>query len=224
MNIVSAVKIAIAASLALGSAGIAVAAQDPDAPVYMGIDLSAQPTPLQTSADQRSVAADQKALLDEGVEIGCLAFAPPATYSQTENRGEACRAFIARLEALTTPHAGSAEGPTAAEGPRDRHATLPLVTIARMAYNGDKRAQFELGKRFEEGRGGVEPDWEKARELYKKAARATPARKGFRRAGGGIGNETSIMTIGQASPRIPGLPEARERLDALEQRMENGHD
>lgn len=196
-----------------------VAAQDE---TYMGIDLDAPATPPESEPQQRSVGADMKSLLDEGVELGCLAFTPPASYAQTDDASQACREYIARLAEASAPEDAAQDDETAAPASESPLARLPLVAVARMAYNDDKRAQFELAMRFEEGRGGVEVDWEKARELYRQAARNTRARKGFTRASDGEGG--TKLAVGVASPRIPGIPEARERLKLLERKMEQARD
>lgn len=98
-------------------------------------------------------------------------------------------------------------------------AADPTVqSLARRAAAGDKWAQLELGIRFEEGR-GVPMDWRRAQRLYAAASRATggtimvyvpPVRPGGR---------GSVMPM-STGPRIGGLPEARERLEALRKRRQ----
>lgn len=201
---------------ALAGASPAMAQDD----TYMGIDLTTPATPPESEPRRRTVGADMEALLEEGVEVGCLAFTPPATYAQTDDAADECREFIARLAEASAPEAeaGSDEVSSPVSAAAFPLARLPLVTVARMAYNQDKRAQFELGMRFEEGRGGVEADWTKARALYRQAGRATPAKKGFARVPDGDGG--TKLAVGVASPRIAGIPEARERLEMLELKME----
>ena len=182
---------------------------------YMGIDLTAQP---ETEPEQRSVQPELKAMLDRGVELGCLSFDPPTTFAQTDDRSEPCLAYLRQLAAATSPDIDETPAPPEASAEFPLRA-VPLVQLARAAQSGNKRAQFELGVRFELGIGGVETDFERALELYREAGRATPARHGMivrdseAGAGGGVSR-------GQVSPRIPGLPEARARREALEARLE----
>lgn len=194
-------------------------AQD-DETIYMGIDLTAEPMPVEGEPTQSSVDAAMLGVLEEGVELGCLAFEPPSTFSQTENDSAECREYIARLTA-----AASGEGSDEAEEAEQEnpYRAIPLVMLAQAAQSGNKRAQLELGMRFEEGVAGVEQDWERAAQLYQQAGRATPARHGMRvsQSEAGVGGGVSR---GVVSPRIPGLPEARERLEALEGRMEAGEE
>jgi hypothetical protein len=93
-----------------------------------------------------------------------------------------------------------------------------IQSLASRAASGDKWAQLELGIRFEEG-SGVPMDWRRAERLYAGAARATggtimvyvpPVRRG------GSGSVMPVST----GPRMPGLPEARERLQALRKRRQ----
>jgi hypothetical protein len=93
-----------------------------------------------------------------------------------------------------------------------------IQSLASRAATGDKWAQLELGIRFEEGR-GVPMDWRRAARLYRAASRTTggtimvympPVRRG------GTGSVMPVST----GPRMPGLPEARARLDALRKRRQ----
>lgn len=88
--------------------------------------------------------------------------------------------------------------------------------LALRAASGDKWAQLELGIRFEEGR-GVPLDWRRAARLYRMAAAQSggttmiyvpPVRRG------GTG---TVMPMSMG-PVVPGLPEARARLEALRKR------
>jgi hypothetical protein len=103
------------------------------------------------------------------------------------------------------------EGPT-----RIPCEVVPLPVLADMAGNVlNKHAQFELAKRFEEGR-GVQQDYAMARRWYRMAARdarrespvvgAEPA--GF--SVSGIGGQTIY-----ARRRAVGMPEAEEPLRSL---------
>ncbi|APE27123.1 hypothetical protein [Aurantiacibacter gangjinensis] len=217
-----AISVMVAALLA---ATPAMAADDPE-PIYMGIDLTVEPEPVPApdtgATEQRSVDAALRDLLDEGVELGCLSFQEPATFSQIANDSEACAAYIARLAAATSTGEETAE-PATVE-PDNPWRAIPVVTLARAAQSGNKRAQLELGIRFEEGVGGLAQNLAFAHELYSEAARTVPERRGIvmRRRGddamGAAGGASPARGI--VSPRIPGLPEAQERLDALEGRME----
>jgi hypothetical protein len=88
----------------------------------------------------------------------------------------------------------------------DRETAL----LAQRAQLGDKRAQFELGQRFAEGR-GVPRDCEKAMELTRRAATATggtlwvyspPVTKGGR---------GQVIPVDQG-PVQPGLADAKASL------------
>lgn len=198
------------------------AAQDEET-VYMGIDLTAEPEPVPAPGDgeaqQHSLDGNMRPLLDEGVELGCLAFEPPATFSQTGNGSSECEAYILRLRAASAAGGDSDPAVAATDNP---WRAIPLVTLARAAQSGNKSAQLELGIRFEEGVGGLEQDWERADRLYTEAARATPAVSGvaIRQTENREGVPGGGITRRQITPRVPGLPEARERRDALRDRME----
>ncbi|HEX9933253.1 MAG TPA: SEL1-like repeat protein [Allosphingosinicella sp.] len=91
-----------------------------------------------------------------------------------------------------------------------------LQSLATRARGGDKHAQLELGIRFEEGH-GVPMDWDRAERLYRMAATRSggttmiyvpPVRRG------GAGH---VMPVSNG-PVVPGLAEARLRLEALRKR------
>ena len=96
--------------------------------------------------------------------------------------------------------------------------TSPEVReLAALAQTGDKRAQLELGIRFEEGR-GVKRDVGPARNLYRLAAAdsggpvwvySPPVREG---------EAGRVLQVG-AAPKQTGLEEACRRLKALEMRQ-----
>ena len=205
--------------LSLLASSLALPAGAQESTTYMGIDLEAPPVAPHTAPTEREVGSDLKSLLDEGVALGCLEFTPPTTFAQSDSTSDACSDYIQRLRTASAPEASAAEADLPPE-PASPMARLPLVSVARMAYQDNKRAQLELGMRFEEGRGGVDKDWQKARELYEAAARATPARKGFRRAGGDENGQGSSLVITPVSGRVPGLKEARDRLQALKRKTE----
>lgn len=103
------------------------------------------------------------------------------------------------------------EGPT-----RIPCEVVPLPVLADMAGNVlNKHSQFELAKRFEEGR-GVQKDYAMARRWYRMAAR--DARRGSPVVGvepagfsvSGIGGHTIYVRR-----RAVGIPEAEERLRNL---------
>jgi hypothetical protein len=91
-------------------------------------------------------------------------------------------------------------------------ADSELQTLARRAEAGDKRAQLELGIRFEEGR-GLPVDRERAAFFYRLAARATGGTK-WTHAPDVKGVKGSPQRV-YLGPRQPGLPEAKERLERL---------
>ena len=205
---------AIAPIALLALVPVSAVAQDDAGQSYMGIDLTQQASTAPVP-EQRTVGLEMRDMLDRGVELGCLEFTPPAQFAQSENDSEECAAYLRQLAAATN-----------VEEPRDAPQfdpayplrSMPLVRLARLAQSGNKQAQLELGIRFEEGIGGVERNPSRALELYTLASRATPARYGMvvRQTEPGAGGGVSR---GQRSPRIPGLPEARERRDALEARL-----
>lgn len=95
-----------------------------------------------------------------------------------------------------------------------------IRTLAERAAAGDKMAQLELGIRYEEGR-GVPVSRRRAERLYRMAASHS---------GGG----RELLFILPVRPRgryhvipeeqgrfVPGLPEARARLEALRSRRAN---
>jgi hypothetical protein len=92
-------------------------------------------------------------------------------------------------------------------------ADSTLQRQAHRAMSGDKRAQLDLGIRFEEG-SGIERDLNKAKKLYRQAATDS---------GGTIwvysppvGNGTSGRVIPvNAGARQIGLAEAKRRLEGL---------
>jgi len=95
-------------------------------------------------------------------------------------------------------------------------ARADVQALARRAAAGDKIAQLELGIRFEEGR-GVPMDWRRAERLYRMAAATTggtrmvyipPVRRGG----------TGTVVPMSSGPLVPGLPDARARLEALRKR------
>ncbi len=159
---------------------------------YMGVPFTSQVRPAPQPEE------DLRQLVDalSAYRLAC---------KNMEETSPTCRTARARVVAAV------GDGPS-------RLDRLPLGELARLASMGSKRAQLELGVRFEEGR-GVACDPEKARALYRKAATST---------GGTIwvyqppvGNGTSGRTVPiDSGPREVGLASAAERLAALERRME----
>ena len=107
---------------------------------------------------------------------------------------------------------------------------VPLDILTPMAENpANKHAQLELGKRYEEGR-GVAADLNKARKLYRAAARDSmrgrpifvPGRDLSPLAFGEEGHGGTVIAAGLSRPRVPGwisppgLEEAMQRLRNLE--------
>ena len=88
-----------------------------------------------------------------------------------------------------------------------------LQALARSARSGDKRAQLELGIRYEEGR-GVAPDPKRAAQLYRRAAMQTGGvRLAYVPAASKNGRGATVPI--SAGRLVPGLPEAAARLAQL---------
>lgn len=91
-----------------------------------------------------------------------------------------------------------------------------LRLLAQRAAGGDKQAQLELGTRFENG-DGVPLDWGRAERLYRMAAASSGGTIMVYVPPVGRGRSGSVMPM-STGPVVPGLPEARLRLEALEKR------
>lgn len=98
-----------------------------------------------------------------------------------------------------------------------QYRALPLPEVAVRASQGEKSAQLELGKRFEEGR-GVEVDLSKARRLYQKASADSGGEILMHVPGSNGGVSGRIERFGRGAKR-KGLAEAASRLRALEDRI-----
>jgi hypothetical protein len=100
-----------------------------------------------------------------------------------------------------------------ARGAADAGVSQPAIqALAARARAGDKRAQFELAERFENGR-GVPQDHHRARALLTAAAKD---RGGTRMMF--VPRNGAISTVPVSSgARIPGLPEAKAELTRLDQ-------
>ena len=217
------VRTAILTSVAALALALPASAQElPDS--YMGIDLTQD---AAVEAQQRHLELEMRPLLDEGVELGCLAFDPPSTFSQVPNESDACREYMPRLIAFSQRAEAigdvpEGEGGSLDDAVADTLRSVPLVPLAQLAQRGDKRAQLELGIRFEEGI-GVDVDFDRALELYTQAGRTTRGRSQMRFTPAGNSDEDGARPASmnrRDGVRIPGLPEARERRAMLEARME----
>ena len=89
-----------------------------------------------------------------------------------------------------------------------------LVDVEKAAKSGVKQAQFELGRRYEEGI-GIGRDASKARKWYKKAAQDSVDRKFVY--SGPVGSEQHGRAIEVGRPHVqPGVPEAAFRLRRMQ--------
>ena len=196
----------IAASLAL----FAPAACAPSGQ-YMGIDISAPHVTAPLSAEARAAMQMRDILMLITISEGCYERVPGGFRAVPAEQASSfeCAEKLAAIENLDARlgAAGKANGLT----------SMDLAALARRANAGDKRAQLDLGVRFEEGI-GMERDPAKARKLYAQAATTS---------GGTIwvysppvGNGTSGRVIPvDRGPRQPGLAEAKQRLVTLERRQ-----
>ena len=91
-----------------------------------------------------------------------------------------------------------------------------LQQLAQRAAAGSKPALLELGIRYEEGR-GVPVDLPRAARLYGQAAATTGGTMFVYSPPVGQAKYGSVIPI-TTGPVVPGLPDARERLRALQAR------
>lgn len=160
---------------------------------YMGIDLS-QPPAASSPGDKGEFVAAIRANMEQIRSANCAA--------SEKSLSEECNRLLADFAQLMAD--------------RSTLERLPLVALARRAHSGDKRAQLELGRRFEEGR-DVEQDLNRALKLYRMAAADTQGtRIAFVRGVGGAADSVQAVPGG---PTTPGLAEAKERLAALKDRI-----
>lgn len=89
--------------------------------------------------------------------------------------------------------------------------------LAQHAMEGDKRAQFDLGVRFEEGK-GVLRDLDRAIELYRMSASDSRGSAWIFSPPVRAGNTGQVRLV-DVGLRRAGLEEARKRLAALEARQ-----
>jgi hypothetical protein len=93
------------------------------------------------------------------------------------------------------------------------YSEAPLARLRCGADGGDKRAQLELGIRYEEGR-GVAADERRAARFYARAGRTEQIPNYVYSPP--VGSEKAGRVVPIGPPRtIPGLAEARERLARL---------
>lgn len=93
-------------------------------------------------------------------------------------------------------------------------APAELQRLAQRAQAGDKRAQLELGIRYEEGR-GVSANYACAEKLYRLAASdVSPARWVYVPPSGN-GTTGRVISVNRKTPS-PGLLDAAKRLQGLE--------
>lgn len=88
-----------------------------------------------------------------------------------------------------------------------------LRTIAMRAQAGDKNAQWELGRAFEEGI-GVPRNLHNAMILYQKAAMETGGLSYIYQPSG-VKGEAGVLISVDNGPIVPGNKMAKERLDAM---------
>ncbi|MEN7536461.1 SEL1-like repeat protein [Aurantiacibacter flavus] len=124
-------------------------------------------------------------------------------------------ALLAALLALQAPIAA---------GGADVLAAWSVETLAdteAAAKRGDKIAQYELGRRYEEG-DGVDRDLERALRWYTRAAKSTASETSVY--SGPVGSERHGRAIGIRNPNYRvGLPAAAFRADAVRQMLKDEH-
>jgi hypothetical protein len=90
-----------------------------------------------------------------------------------------------------------------------------LQSLAERARGGDKHAQLELGRRYEEGR-GVRADRGRALKLYRKAAADRGGTQLIYIPSSRPGGRAMTVPV-SSGPRSAGLPEAAARLLRLQE-------
>ncbi|MEP2734977.1 MAG: hypothetical protein ABJP34_01670 [Erythrobacter sp.] len=128
------------------------------------------------------------------------------TVKPEEAKSFKCGAMLAEI-GMMSQQLGIDRGPTGVEA-------MSRNQLARMASDGMKNAQLELGIRFEEGI-GVERDLGKAKTMYAKAASDSGGTMWIYQPP--VGNGTTGQTVPiNMGPKIYGLVEAKRRLEALD--------
>ncbi|WOE75986.1 hypothetical protein [Alterisphingorhabdus coralli] len=89
-----------------------------------------------------------------------------------------------------------------------------IQSLASRAKAGDKKAQLDLGIRFEEGR-GVRQNRKTARKLYSQAARDTGGLIWVYSPPVGNGTQGRVIPL-DTGPKQVGLTEAKRRLEGME--------
>lgn len=92
-------------------------------------------------------------------------------------------------------------------------AAPEVQALAQRAQAGDKRAQLDLGIRFEEGK-GVPRDTRRAMKLYRQAASDSGGRIWVYAPSPGNDAPARVMPVDKG-PRQAGLEEAKRRLQGL---------
>lgn len=172
-------------------------------------ELAAQTPSGPSSEAERSLRKRHQSLMAVATLGGCYKRTATGFRARLPNEKppDSCLGLLSELE-LLGQMIGAGPAPTGLE-----HVKPP--ELARKAQNGDQRAALELGIRFEKGI-GLKLDLEKAKRLYRRAATDS---------GGpiwvyqpGVGDAPGRTVRIDTGPKIFGLKEAAERLDALEQR------
>jgi hypothetical protein len=101
----------------------------------------------------------------------------------------------------------------------DLHLTTAdpeLQSLVKLARTGDKPAQFELGQRYEEGR-GVPVNLSAARLLYEAAA--ANSGEGVPVWAPGVGDAPGRVVFLESGIKSPGLPAAQQRLKTMDAKV-----
>jgi hypothetical protein len=122
-------------------------------------------------------------------------------------------ACLAASLALTSCAAPSSYMGIDLAGPAVSAEAAELQLLARRAQAGDKRAQLNLGIRYEEGR-GVPQDLKRARELYQRAAATTGGTMWVYQPPVSKGAKGGVVPV-DSGPKLYGLQEAKRRLARL---------
>lgn len=172
---------------------------------YMGIDLAGSVAPLSETESQLDRQRSLAMLV--AVLSGCYERTGDGfkTVKPEDAQSFKCGAMLAEI-GMMSQQLGIDRGPSGVEA-MSRHQ------LARLASDGMKNAQLELGIRFEEGL-GVEQDFAKAKKLYALAAADSGGTLWIYQPP--VGNGTTGQTVPiDMGPKIYGLNEAKRRLSAL---------